>query len=218
MAKKKLKRSVKWLILLIGFIIPLIILFLLNQSSDINESMMENQPYLGDVIAPVEIIEFGDYKCPSCKSFNQSFFPLIQEKLIATGKVKFYFINYPFINVDSKRTAEFAEVVYEELGNDVFWQFHHVLYEQQPKNSEQKNVFTIAFLKETLGGLVSEEETIQVMKAYEKGLGEKAVKSDLAYADKFGVTSTPSIYVDGKRFEGSTISDLEKMVEESTDE
>ncbi|MDP4552201.1 thioredoxin domain-containing protein [Alkalihalobacillus macyae] len=218
MAKKKLKKSVKWLLVIIGIITPLALLFLLNQSSVKNESITKNQPYLGDEIAPVEVIEFGDYKCSSCKSLNQSFFPLIQEELIATGKVKFYFIHYPYINEDSKRTAEFAEVVYEELGNDVFWQFHHVLYDQQPNKAEQKDVFTIAFLEETLGGLVSEEETTQVVKAYENGLGEKAVELDLAYADKVGVNSAPSLYVDGKRFKGSTMAEFKKMVEESTNE
>ena len=218
MAKRKLKRSVKWLLLIVGISISILFLFIHNQSSNVKDSMIKNQPYLGDELAPVKVVEFGDYKCPACKSFNQSFFPLIEEELVATGKVQFYFINYPFIHVDSKRSAEFAEVVFEELGSDVFWQFHHVLYDQQPQNSEQKDVYSKGMLKEILGGLVSEEETDKVMRAFENGRGEEAVESDLAYADQVGVSSTPTIYVDGKRFEGSTISDLIQMVEASTNE
>ncbi|MEK1829148.1 thioredoxin domain-containing protein [Priestia megaterium] len=25
------------------------------------------------------MVEFGDYKCPACKNFTESFFPLIQK-------------------------------------------------------------------------------------------------------------------------------------------
>ncbi len=219
--KKKLKRSAKWLLSIVGIgALAILIISLLNPSTESKEFNLDAQPYLGEETAPVEIVEFGDYKCPSCKSFNESFFPLIQDELIATGKVKFYFVNYPFINVDSKRAAEFAEVVHKELGNDVFWQFHHVLYDKQPSDpkSEKKDVFTDKFLKDTLEGLVSEEEMKQVVKAYKSGAGENSVEADLTYADEMNVTGTPTLFVDGKRFEGSNLSDLNKMVEESTNE
>ncbi|MGA9288187.1 MAG: thioredoxin domain-containing protein [Anaerobacillus sp.] len=219
--KKKLKRSVKWLLWIVGIsVLAIVITLLLNQSSESKGFNLNAQPYLGEETAPVEIVEFGDYKCPSCKSFNESFFPVIQDELIATGKVKFYFVNYPFINVDSKRAAEFAEVVHKELGNNVFWQFHHVLYDKQPADpkAEKKDVFTEIFLKETLAGLVSEEEMQQVVKSYENGAGENSVEADLNYADEMNVTGTPTLFVDGKRFDGRNFSDLNKMVEKSMNE
>ncbi|MGB7999924.1 MAG: thioredoxin domain-containing protein [Anaerobacillus sp.] len=219
--KKKLKRSVKWVLSIVGIgVLAIVITLLLNQSSESKGFHLNSQPSLGEETAPVEIVEFGDYKCPSCKSFNESFFPVIQDELIATGKVKFYFVNYPFINVDSKRAAEFAEVVHKELGNNVFWQFHHVLYDKQPADpkAEKKDVFTENFLKETLAGLVSEEEMQQVVKAYENGAGENSVEVDLNYADEMNVTGTPTLFVDGKRFDGRDLSDLNKMVEKSMNE
>ena len=80
----------------------------------------EGQPFLGEASAPVEIVEFGDYKCPSCKDFNDRLFPVIYQELVETGKAKFYFMNYSFIAPDSTTAAQFAETVYKELGNESF--------------------------------------------------------------------------------------------------
>ena len=81
----------------------------------------EGQPFLGEESAPVAIVEFGDYKCPACKAFDESLFPLIEQEFVETGQAKFYFMNYSFINNDSHRSAQFAETVYQELGNEKFW-------------------------------------------------------------------------------------------------
>ncbi|MDO6657075.1 thioredoxin domain-containing protein [Anaerobacillus sp. 1_MG-2023] len=217
--KKKLKPGAKWLLLFAGLVILfLFINFLFHPFANTKGFKLESQPHLGEETAPVEIVQFGDYKCSSCQSFNESLFPKIQEEFIATEKAKYYFVNYPFLHKDSTRAAEFAEVVYKELGNDVFWQFHHVLYDKHKKGSETKDVLTESFLTKTLSGLVSEEETDRVVKAYKSGAGEKRVEADLAYANKKNVSETPTLFVDGKRFEGTSLSELKQMVEDSTDE
>ena len=84
-------------------------------SNDVKSIQYQDEPVLGESSAPVKIVEFGDYKCPYCKQFDASFFPLIDKELIQTGKVQFFFLNYPFINTDSSRASEFSEVVYKEL-------------------------------------------------------------------------------------------------------
>ncbi|PFG02910.1 DsbA family protein [Bacillus sp. es.036] len=214
--KKKLKRSARWFFLIVGIVLVLLVISMrFKPFADTKGFQLENQPFLGEETAPVELVAFGDYRCPSCQSFNHSFLPLIQEELIATGKVKFYFVQHPFVGEDSTKAAEFAEVVYQELGNDVFWQFHHVVYDELQVD---KNKPTLSFLTETLSGLVSEEETDKVVAAYKGGAGEKAVEADLAYANKQNVSATSALLVDGKRFEGNSLSELNNMVENSTSE
>lgn len=216
MAKPKLKRSARWFLFILAIVLVLLVIsFRFKPFADTKGFQLESQPVLGEETAPVELVAFGDYKCPSCQSFNRSFFPLIQEKLIATGKVKFYFVHYPFLDEDSTKAAEFAEVVYHELGNDVFWQFHHVVYDEQ---HDGKNKLTLAFLTNTLSGLVSEEETDKVVEAYRSGAGKKSVEADIAYANKNNVSETSTLLVDGVRFKGSRISELNRLVEKSTNE
>lgn len=212
---RSIRRPILWAvgIALIG----LIIFIVSNGSSEADSFDLDQQPSLGEATAPVEIVEFGDYKCPACKEFNGSFFTQIQEELISTGKVKFYYVHYPVIHEDSKRAARFSEVVYQVLGNDIFWQFHHVMFDEQPKKPKsEKQAFTDDFLKETLNGLVSEEKTEEVMKVYNDGAGRSAVNEDEQYAKDLNVNETPAIFVDGKQFKGETFDDLKEMVEEAT--
>ncbi len=196
-------------------IIGLIAFILSNGASEAGSFDRDQQPSLGKASAPVEIVEFGDYNCSSCKKFNDNLFLQMQEELIATGKVKFYYVHHPVIQEDSKRAARFAEAVYQVLGNDVFWQFHHVVFDNlQDKGEEQR--YTDAYLKQTLNGLVSEEKTEEVMKAYNDGTGSNAIDDDISYAKEMNVSDTPVLYVDGKRFEGESLAELKKMVEQAT--
>ncbi|WP_137789443.1 DsbA family protein [Bacillus sp. E(2018)] len=224
-SKKKNNSSPVWLFWTIGILTLGLIIFLFsgaldNKDTSTADISYENQPYLGEKDATVNIIEFGDYKCPACKNFNESFFPLIDKELIQTGKVKFYFLNYPFINVDSERSAIFAETVYKELGNETFWKFHKTLYEKQPDDQslERQDIFTEKFLTETLGEVTSDEDVKKVTETWENKDNEKALKTDEALVSDLGVTSTPTLFVNGKKFEGTSLEDLKEMVDDAAKE
>ena len=53
------------------------------------------------------------------------------------------------------------------------------------------------------------------MNAYNKGKGQAALKKDLGIANSLGITSTPTIYINGERFDGKSMEDLFTMVEEA---
>ncbi|WP_052345841.1 thioredoxin domain-containing protein [Paucisalibacillus sp. EB02] len=208
----------KKLVLFIGILAVIIIGIIVLKDAQ-QESVVidyEGQPYLGEESAPVEIIEFGDYKCPHCQAFNDSILPIINEELVETGKAKFYFMNYSFISPDSTTAAQFAETVYQELGNDVFWDFHHLLFANQTSESGNTNIFTDEVLEAVLAEIASPEQTEQVMRAYSEGKGDAALKKDMSTANSLGVQSTPSIFIDGKLFDGKSTEDLLNMVEEAS--
>lgn len=175
---------------------------------------------MGEKSAPVQIVEFGDYKCPVCKTFEEQFFPSIQSELIETGKAQFYFMNYSFINVDSTRSAKFAESVYQELGNDTFWKFHELLYDKQPDDLkyEKEDVFTDKFLEETLKEIANDKDVKKVVSSFKAEKSEDQWNKDMELADELGVSGTPSLFVNGKKFEGNTIDDLVKMVDDAAKE
>ncbi|RZT22672.1 DsbA family protein [Fictibacillus sp. BK138] len=223
--ESKKSNSHIWLFVIIGILTVGLVVYMLTgnfnkKNTEETAITYENQPYLGDENAPVNIIEFGDYKCPICKNFNESFFPLIDEELIQTGKVKFFFLNYPFIHVDSERSALFGETVYKELGNDTFWKFHKLLYEKQPDDQslERKDIFTEKFLNDTLSEVTTDENVKKVNGNFKKDASENAVETDEALVKDLGVTGTPTLFVNGKKFEGNSFGDLQKMVEEAAKE
>ncbi|PMC40724.1 thiol-disulfide oxidoreductase [Bacillus sp. UMB0899] len=222
MASKKKKESkpqklIVWIVSTFVICMAALIFISSSSSTTVEALHVENQPYLGKDDAPVQIVEFGDYKCPICKNFHEQFVPQIQKDFVETGVAKFYFVNYSFINVDSIRSAKFAEAVYKELGNDVFWKFHHLLFEGQPEDSkyERMDVYTEEFLENTLREIVTEEEANKVVASFQQEEAETAWEEDMKQANDLNITGTPTIYVNGQKFEGNSYNDLKGMVEEA---
>jgi protein-disulfide isomerase len=179
-----------------------------------------NQPYLGKAKAPVSIIEFGDYKCPNCKNFNEKVIPIIKQQLVDTGKAKLYFMNDSFIYTDSTRAAKFAESVYSVLGNQTFWKFHDHLYQKQPEDSkyEKMDIYDEKFLTDTLREVSTDQDVNKVVQNFEAKKSDAAWQKDMNLASKLNVTGTPTIFVNGKLFDGKTIDDLTNMVDEAAKE
>lgn len=222
--KTETNSSSKFIFWVIGLVAVgvLALIFFGNHSKDQdkangNDIDYSQQPFLGEKSAPVSIIEFGDYKCPNCKSFTEQVVPIIEKELVDTGKAKFYFMNYAFINVDSTRTAKFAESVYQVLGNDTFWKFHELIYKKQPEDMkyEKIDIFTEKFLTDTLKEVASDEEADKVVKHFNADKSKDSFQKDMDLAGKLGATGTPAIYVNGQFFDGQTIDDLKNMVEKA---
>ena len=96
----------------------------MNQSfGTVNTSM--SSPILGSPDAPVTIIEFGDYQCPSCKKWFLDSKPQIISNLIDTGKANLIFIDIALLGKDSL-PASAATYCAEEQGQ--YWNYHDLLY------------------------------------------------------------------------------------------
>jgi protein-disulfide isomerase len=206
-----------WIIGLVAVLLAAMI-FLSNIPKQVDLDYSE-QPFIGKESAPVKIVEFGDYKCPYCKNFNETFFPQIQKDLVDTGKASFYFINYSFINVDSTRAAKFAEAVYQQLGNETFWKFHELLYEKFPGDmeSEKQDLFTEDYLAQLLGEVASEEDVKKADAAFQSEEAEDAWEKDMDLAKELGVQSTPSVFINGEEFTGNSFEDFQEAVNKAAE-
>lgn len=218
----KTKNSNKIIFWIVSIFVVGVIIFMVidHKTEDVNNDAttidLANQPVLGNEDAKVQIIEFGDYKCPACKSFGENFFPLIQKDFVDTGEVSFYFMNYDFINEDSTRAAEFAETVYLELGNDTFWKFHELMYANQPED-EYLNYFTEDKLLALLSEIANEEEVEQVKIAFESGEGKEPLALDNEYVEQLQLITTPSVFINGEPFTEGVYEDFKKQVNEALD-
>ncbi|WP_409294914.1 DsbA family protein [Peribacillus sp. SCS-26] len=222
MKTKKTGQSNLFFFLVVGLIIAAAagIAILSNMQGKEASFDYRSQPYLGKESAPVNIVEFGDYKCPVCKNFTLSVFPQIKKDLIDTGKAKLYFMNDPIIYKDSSRSALFGETVFHELGNAEFWKFHDELYKQQPDDPkyEQMDIYSASFLTRILKENTGKNNVDKVMKAFDEEKYEKELKNDLSLVKELGVTGTPTFFVNGKQFKGKTYQDLIDMVNKEAKE
>ena len=86
---------------------------------------------IGSDSAPVEIIEYGDYQCPGCASFDIVTFPDVKDRLVATGKARFIYRDFPLDNIHQHaRLAAHAAACADEQGK--YWQMHQLLFQGQP--------------------------------------------------------------------------------------
>ena len=82
-------------------------------------------PILGDINAPLTLIEFGDYQCTYCKNFFHETIDLILTNYVETGKVKILFKDFIVVNEDSVNAASAAHCANDQT---MFWQYHSALY------------------------------------------------------------------------------------------
>ena len=93
---------------------------------DISTSM--GSPILGDVSAPVTIVEFGDYQCHQCYNWFHNTKPSFSQDYIDTGKANLIFVDLAFLGKDSPTAAQ---ATYCAEDQEKYWEYHDLLYVSQ---------------------------------------------------------------------------------------
>ncbi len=89
-------------------------------------NLIENgSPVLGELDAPITILEWGDYQCTYCYKFHQDTLGVINEDFIKSGKVKIVFKDFPLNGPDSKLAAKASYCADDQ---EKYWQYHDELY------------------------------------------------------------------------------------------
>jgi protein-disulfide isomerase len=159
----------------------------------------------GDPKAPVTIVEYASMTCSHCAAFHHDVYPKLKKDYIDTGKVKFILREFP---LDPLAVGAF--MLARELGADKRDAAVDLLFAQQ------KNW---AFVDKPLDGLTSvlkqagitQEKVEAVLK--DAALYDKVVAVRERANKKFGVSSTPTFFVNGEKYTGEmTIDDFGKII------
>ncbi len=153
---------------------------------------------IGSATAPVTVYEMSDFQCPYCRRHAMETLPTIEREYVATGKVRWVFINFPLtqIHPNAAAAAEFAMCA-AHAGK--FWPVHDLLYKYQPVWAPLKQPG--AFLM-TLADSVGLKRA-DVQPCLESHQGQKEVEADAAGAERSGAASTPSFYIEGGLMAGA---------------
>lgn len=170
------------------------------------------QPAIGSPDAPVKLIEFGDFKCPSCKVFYDTIYPQLKKEYIDTGKVQLYFVNLQFLAEDSITAGIAGESVFKQ-NPQAFWKFYEAIYANQGDQSEIWA--TPEFLTDLVKKHVPEVDAEQVAKDIQNRTYENEVNEDRNLAQQFEIRSVPSIVINGKKVLNQfTYEDIKNVIEE----
>lgn len=104
--------------------------------SNIDISITDKDPILGNVNAAVSIVEFSDFECPFCA--RAAYGPVSDFKNSAyfkDGDVNLVYKQYPLpasLHPNAYTSAIAAECAMNQ-GNDKFWKYHDLLFANQAK-------------------------------------------------------------------------------------
>jgi protein-disulfide isomerase len=165
-------------------------------------------PY-GDTSAPVVVTVYEDFMCPFCGDFEAASRDLLH-KYADAGDVQVHYRVLSFLDRASSgsdystRAMSALGVVLDTSGADVAAKFHDLLYEHQPEEgTEGLSDGELVDLAVQAGANKADVQgPIEAVKY------EQWVKNATDASSKDGVSSTPTVTVDGKKVEFSTIDDL----------
>jgi protein-disulfide isomerase len=157
-----------------------------------------SSPSLGNANAPVTIIEFADFQCPFCQKFFANSESDLISKYVDTGKARLVFEDFPFLGQESEDAAEAAKCAQAQ---GQFWPYHNYLYSHQDPSGENKGGFSISHL-EAFAKIIPGIDSEKFNSCLDEHQELNAVQTVMASGYNYGVTSTPTIFIDGKEIVG----------------
>ena len=161
----------------------------------------------GSPTAPVEITEFADYQCPFCQTFATLQMPTIQDRLIATGRLRWRYRDFPLQQHSFARLAAHSAACADEQGK--YWEQHDRIYEGQ-QDWASGNAGSL-FRNYAKGVGLDLGRYDACMKA-----GKYAGRIQASYNEgvQLGVSSTPTLLVGNRLYRGRVDSDaITKLVD-----
>lgn len=163
---------------------------------------------LGREDAPVVVYEFADFQCPSCGQFATFYTPLIKERLVETGVVRYVYYDFPLRQHPHAFLASRAARCANEQGR--FWEYHDYLYARQSTWSAMGSAVDYFVELGEQAGIPDQSAFAQCVRS---DRFQTEVSRSVALGESLGVDGTPSLFVNGKRTQiPPSFADFEALV------
>ena len=149
---------------------------------------------LGDPNAQVTFIEYFSLTCPHCRWFHENIFNRLKTGYIDSGKVRFVARDFP-LDVRALHAAVLAHCAGEER----YFAFVHLLFETFDDWTSARDYTDALVRLGKLGGL--SRKRFEACLA-DKSLEKKILRSIADARAEYGVNSTPTVIVNGKKYSG----------------
>jgi len=139
---------------------------------------------LGSADARVAVVEFADYQCPYCRSFHLNALPRLKERYIDTGRVRFYYMDFPLAHHAHALGASVA--AYCAGRQSRYWDMQQRLYAEQAHLGD-------ALYTRLAAELGLDAERFEACRRSNEA--RAAVERDLLEGRRLGVRGTPTFIV-----------------------
>jgi protein-disulfide isomerase len=173
--------------------------------ADLADAGPDGDFMIGSDKAPVTIIEYASMTCPHCAHFSETTFPELQKRYIDTGKVRFTLRPFP---LDALAAAGF--MLARCGGKDKYMPMVEALFAKQPEWLVKEPLPPLKEIAKQFG--IGESEFNECLANQKLLDGIQAVRDHAA--QKLGVNSTPTFFVNGKKLVGDvSIDQLAKEID-----
>lgn len=164
-----------------------------NNGSTVTFTIGESDHIRGNPRAAITLVEFSDFQCPFCASFH----PSVQQALADYGDdIRWVYKHFPLDgrHPEARPAAEASECVWEQKGDEGFWEFADAMFENQ---SRLGNAFYEEVALE-IGVNFSQFQTCVSERKY-----QDKVEQDYQQGIQAGVGGTPGSFVNGVPVRGA---------------
>jgi len=175
--------------------------------ANLDKLNLAGSPTFGPADAPITIVEFGDFQCPSCK--NEA--PDLRKNIPETfpGKVRVVFKDFPLESIHpwARAGAIAGRCVYRQ-NQQAFWKFFDWIYDVQ--DSITPDTLNAKVLSWAGGNGV---DTVQLGRCIDTKASEAEVNKNIADGKAIGVTGTPGLFINGRKIGGLGWPDMKMVLE-----
>jgi protein-disulfide isomerase len=159
----------------------------------------DDDPSRGVANAPVTIVEFTDFECPSCASMH----PVLEEVLKSyANNVRLVVRDFPLaMHANARKAAEAANAAHAQ---GKFFEYAALLFKRQ-------GALDVPSLKKYASELGLDRARFDA--ALDGGTFAAEVRRDIADGEMYGIDSTPTIYVNGVLLKTLSAEDLRAAID-----
>jgi protein-disulfide isomerase len=165
----------------------------------------KDAPVLGDPKAPVKLVEFSDFECPVCRNLHD----VLRGMLPNYPQVQVVFKDFPIEQLHPwARTAALAGRCAYQQDPKAFWKVYDLIYDSQDLISAE-NAWTK--MNEFAGQSGLNLEAFKSCLASPEAAA--AIDASRANGQQLEVSSTPTIFVNGRRIVGADPHLIEQYIQ-----
>ena len=167
-----------------------------HDAAPIAQIDLANTPMRGPADAPVTVVEYSDFLCPYCRQLAQALAGFVPQ---AGGRIKIYFKNYPLeasCNPKLQRSIHTGSCALALGGlcaqyQGKFEAYHDRVFATEMHSAQPSDVVRLAgeagLNPSAMEGCLDDPKT------------KAALAAQVAEGNRLGITSTPTVYIDGKK-------------------
>jgi protein-disulfide isomerase len=160
---------------------------------------VDDDPSQGLATAPVTIVEFTDFQCPSCAAMH----PVLEATLKSYGNsVRFVVRDFPLaMHANARKAAEAANAAHAQ---GKFFEYAALLFKHQ-------NALDVPSLKKYASELGLDRARFDA--ALDGGTFDAEVRRDISDGEMYGIEGTPTIFVNGVLLKGLSAEELRAAID-----